>query len=245
MKTHSRERIVTPSDVALLAALSQQPNLAQACRQLGMTRDRGMYRLRRMEAAVGAPVVRTHRGGLRSGATELTARGRALLRQGVAPLERVGRLETPGWIVLEGTWRGGPEPSVLLRGGLVLRVSFTAAPGSQVVLAIDPESILVARKAFPTSARNVVRGRISSITEEPPDRQLLSVEGGRDRLEAVVTHEAVRDLGLKVGTSVVLYIKATAIHLLAISPPTLTREPDAAPRPRRTEGGPRRREPYE
>jgi molybdopterin-binding protein/molybdate transport repressor ModE-like protein len=220
MKTHTRERIVTPSDVALLAALSQRPNLVHACQQLGMTRDRGMYRLRRMEAAVGAPVVRTHRGGPRAGATELTVRGRALLRQGVAPLDRRGHPLGPRGIVLEGTWRGGPHPSVLLRGGLSLHVSFTAAPGGQVVLAIDPESILVARQAFPTSARNVVRGRITRITPEPPGRRILSVDARGDHLEAVVTQDAVRDLGLKRGSSVVLYIKAAAVHPLAIGPAT-------------------------
>lgn len=214
----TRERIVTPSDVALLATLSQEPNLVKACRQLGMTRDRGMYRLRRMEAALGAPAVRTRRGGRGSGTTELTSRGKSLLRQGVAPLGREEGAYAPGRRVLEGTWRGGPDPSVVLRGGLALRVSFTAAPGSRVVLAIDPESILVARRAFPTSARNVVRGRLSSITEEHPHRQLLTVQAGGDLLDAVVTERAVRDLGLKVGTPVVLYIKATAVHPLAISP---------------------------
>jgi molybdopterin-binding protein/molybdate transport repressor ModE-like protein len=219
MRSVSREQVLTPSDVALLATLSQEPNLVQACRQLGMSRDRGMYRLRRMGRAIGAPVVRTARGGVHAGRTQLTPQGRALLRRGVAPLRRGGPSEQRGARVLEGTWTAGPEPSVLLRGGLRLRVSFAAAPGSRVVVAVDPESILVARRTFPTSARNVLRGEVEGIEAGAPNRWTLTVRARGALFDAAVTPASVRALHLRPGVPVVLYLKATAIRPLAVTPP--------------------------
>lgn len=219
-----REQIVTPSDIALLATLSQEPNLVKACQQLGMSRDRGMYRLRRMERALGAPVVVSSRGGVPAGRTTLTPQGRALLRRGVAPLDGPTNSPRPGARVLEGTWSADPAPTVLLRGGLPLRVSFAALPGARVVLAIDPEAVLVARRRFPTSARNVLHGVVAGIREDTAERWTLDVQVAGDVLEVAVTPDAVHGLRLKRGTSVVLYIKATAIRPLAISPPVTAGE---------------------
>lgn len=214
-----REQLATPGDIALLAALSQEPNLVRVCQQLGMSRDRGMYRLHRMGAALGAPVVRTTRGGLPSGRTELTPKGRALLRQGVGPLARPGSRESGGARVLEGTFRSDPEPAVVLPDGLRLRVSFPAAEGARVVVAIDPESILVALRRFPTSARNVLSGRVVEVEETSPIRWALRVKARETTLTVAVTPEAVRSLHLRPGSPVVLYLKATAIRPLALAPP--------------------------
>lgn len=218
MPRRSREQVVTPSDVALLATLSQEPNLVSACRRLGMSRDRGMYRLRRLRSALGAPVVRTTRGGVGAGRTELTPEGRALLSLGVGPLHELSRSPGAGARVLEGVWRSDPEPVVELRGGLRLRVSFRASPGDRVVLAVDPESIVLARRRFPTSARNVLEGRVRSVGEGDPTRWSVDVETHGTVLPIAVTPEAVRSLRLRRGTPVFLYLKATAIRPLAISP---------------------------
>lgn len=98
--------------------------------------------------------------------------------------------------------------------GQEFHASGSLAPGTPVVLCVRPEDILLARPPLPpTSARNVVTGRVVGIE---PRGALCSIELATDfaRWRALVTGQAVEDLDLRAGTVVTASFKATAAHLL-------------------------------
>lgn len=210
-----RELYVTPLDVDLLAALRATRSIVEACSRVSISRDRGMYRLRRLARALGAPVVRSRRGGASRGQTVLTALGRRVLSQGAGGLRLgsgVGVNRPAEANVFPGTWRHAPQPRVLLDGGGSLFVTFAAREGEPVRVGIEPEAVVVARERFPSSARNVLRGRIESVHGPDGMRALLRVRVGRGlRLDVAVTPGSLAELGLTPGTSVFLYLKATAV----------------------------------
>jgi molybdopterin-binding protein len=221
MSGSGKERAApTALDLRLLAELESDPNLVRACARLGISRDRGIYRLQRLSAGGTGPLVRTMRGGRGAGSTTVTAAGRELLARARGPVLRVGaaRAEPPAATILQGVWRGGRAPGLRLANGQILHAAFDAPPGATVDVAIDPEVVLVARRTFPTSARNVLAGTVITIRGEGPAARLLEVDVNGVQLRAGVTAESVRRLGLRPGARVVLYLKAVAVRPLAIRP---------------------------
>lgn len=220
-----RNVYVTALDLELLAAVGRTGSLVSASRAVGVSRDRALYRLGRLPAVAGGPVVRSVRGGAHQGGTRLTPRGWTLLRHSadavaVSPL---GEPPTVGAApVLAGTWRPDPFPRVDLGQGLSIAVAFSAVDGERVHLAIDPESILLARRRFPTSARNVLPGvveRLRSVgVARPSGLYLVRVAAGAARFEVLLTDRARVELRLRRGAPVVLYLKATAIRRVAAGP---------------------------
>lgn len=213
-----REVVLAPVDVDLLAAVGRGLSLAEACRQLGVSRDRGTYRVRRMSKATGSAVVGSRRGGVAHGVTMLTPAGRALLRQGAGA--SVPGTSEPGGApaVLHGTWSAGPPVQIRVAGGLELAVAFVAEEGENVRVGLDPESVLVALGRFPTSARNVLDGVVVRVARTGPGTgtisRIVEVRVGRSVIRASVTDGAIANLGLRRGRRVVLYLKATALRRL-------------------------------
>jgi molybdopterin-binding protein/molybdate transport repressor ModE-like protein len=191
-------------DRALLAALATSSSLVEASRRAGIGRDRAVYRIRRLERSLRREIVRAHRGGPGHGRTELTPYGRSLLR-GVVPRSR--RLNR-----FEGTYLGGPAPRVRLRGGTELAVAFRAKPGEHLAVTISPEALLLARHRFPSSARNVLTGRVAGRLPRGKGPPVLPLDCGGLRLRAAVTPQSVRSLGLVPGRRVFVYLKATAVR---------------------------------
>ncbi|HYK93929.1 MAG TPA: TOBE domain-containing protein [Thermoplasmata archaeon] len=220
-----RSVLLTSTDLELLAAVARTGSVAAASRAVGMSRDRGTYRLGRLPRLAGGAVVVASRGGDRRGGTRLTARGWGLLRRaadalGVAP---AGAGSAPARANrLHGVWRAHPQPRVELADGTELAVSFSADDGEPVTVAIDPESILLARRRFPTSARNVIPARVRRVrwlrSSEGVAPRRVELEVGGGRMDASVTEPAVRELQLRAGARVYLYLKATAIRRLAGPP---------------------------
>lgn len=211
-----RETVLTGVDAALLAAIDDEHNLVRACRRLGLTRDRGVYRLHRLRRALGADVVRTARGGRVAGFTRLTSRGRGLLSQArevvaLRPWPRLGATP-PRSSLLRGTWTGRPSPRMRLASGLDLYVGFETAEGRSVTVAVDPEVVIVARRAFPTSARNVLPGMVRRIHRTGKYRTVLDVEIPGGHLRAAVTPQSLRALRILPDTRVYLYLKANALR---------------------------------
>lgn len=212
-----REVTLTGLDVALLGHLSRDPSLARAVRSLGISPDRGSYRLRRLARALGTAVVAGERGGVERGRTELTSAGRTLLDAGTGAV--VGsplRTEREELVTGRGRWLARPDPAIRLDEGPVLAVAFRAREEERVAIAIDPASILLATRRFPTSARNVLEGRLTRVR-----RHGAGTGGGREvaevnvrgwRVPVAVTAAAVRSLGLRRGARVFLYVKATAVR---------------------------------
>lgn len=218
-RTRPREVYATPRDLELLSAVEATGSIVEACDRISMSRDTGMYRLRRLGRALGAAVVASVHGGAARGGTVLTEPGRRLLLRGAGPLLPTPRGPTRRTIavnVLRGTWRSSPQPRVSFRGGSSLFVTFEAREGEAVEVAVEPESIVVARSRFRSSARNVLAGTIESVRRVDAMRDLLHVRvGERLALDAVVTPRSQASLRLRQGAKVFLYLKATAVARLS------------------------------
>jgi molybdate transport repressor ModE-like protein/molybdopterin-binding protein len=216
----SRPSAVSSLDVTLLERIGSTSNVVIAARELGISRDRANYHLRRLARAFGGPVVATARGGSGHGGTLLTPLGDRIAHGGFDVLELLGtgRPTTPV-NRLTGTYRTGPPPALELGGGLALRVAFAAKDGERVTVLLDPEAIVVARERFPSSARNVVAATVEAVRggTGPYGRRLV-VRAGPTRFTVAMTAEPVRSLGLVRGRRVYLYVKATALRRVGRRP---------------------------
>ena len=212
-----REVLLAPVDLELLSLLSRETTLVDACRSVGITHDRGTYRLRRLARALGRPVTRSVRGGDRHGTTRLTDAGRRLVEgppgTAVGPGTSTARSSRP-W--LEGRYRAGPSPTVALPGGPTLAVAFRADDEETVRFAWPPESVLVATGRFRTSARNVLPGTVVGVRRRGPGtgaaQRHLDVRVGARVLPVAITESAIQALRLTAGRRVYLYVKATALR---------------------------------
>ncbi len=213
---------VSDLDVALLREVGRHANVVAAARTLGISRDRAVYRIARLARAFGGPVVVAERGGRGHGESRLTPLGDRVAQGGfdalellsARPAEPVGRPN-----LLTGTYRAGPPPSVDVGRRLALRVAFAAKDGAQVSVLLDPESVLLARGRFPSSARNVLPGVVERDAPGPgPEERTAVVRVGDARLRVALTPETVERLGLARGRRVFLYVKATALRRVAPSP---------------------------
>ena len=217
--TTARPAQVTSADVALLRALARERSVVGASRRVGMSRDRAVYRLERLARAFGGPVIASVRGGSRYGGSELTVLGDRVLRGGFGSLELLGArptvpLTTPN--LVRGIYRSQPSPTVRVGPSLRLHVAFRAEDGASIAVLVDPEAIVVARRRFPSSARNVLAGSVEAT--RPGGGRLgrtLLVRTGPVRWRIAITDAALRQLGLGNGTRVWLYLKATAVRPVA------------------------------
>ncbi|MFG1530123.1 MAG: TOBE domain-containing protein [Thermoplasmata archaeon] len=200
---------LTPVDRRLLGALADAGTLVEACRRIGIGRDRGVYRIRRLEKGWNRSLTQSTRGGGGTGGTRLTAFGRRLLRSaGGEPT----RAPSGGWNRLTGIYRGGEPPVVELPGQCRLVVAFRGRPGSRVRLRIAPDALLVAPGRFPSSARNVLRASAIGLRPRGAGRVEVTFRTGGIRLRALLTEASVRALGLRPGVASYLYLKATAVR---------------------------------
>jgi molybdate transport system regulatory protein len=215
-----RPDLLTATDVALLVALGERRSVVAASRTVGISRDRAVYRIARLEHAFGGPVVESERGGRGHGESRLTELGDRLAREGFGSVELwdarpVAAPPPPNR--LEGEYHPSPQPSVDVGGRLRFRVAFPASDGERVRMVLDPEAILVARRRFPSSARNVLQGRVEAV-HRASSGSTLFVRTGPVLLRVAVTDEPVRQLRLRPGARVWLYVKATALRRVGRAP---------------------------
>ena len=215
----ARAPTISAVDVALLRTVARARSVVAASRQVGIFRDRATYRIARLERAFGGPVIASVRGGRGHGGSHLTALGDRIVREGFDAVELLNARPVAPLFpanVVRGVYRIGPPPEVVLPGGDRWRVAFAAEDGEPVAAHLDPEAILVARRRFPSSARNVVRGRVARLDPGPggPGSTIAVAVGGQ-RLRVAITPEAVRQLRLARGATVWLYVKATSLRRVA------------------------------
>lgn len=202
----SAERWLTPTDRRLLAALERVPNLVRAARRVGITRDRAVYRLQRLRRLYGSPAVRGERGGPRAGSTRLTRLGLRLLRTASVASAPMAKQR---WT---GIYHEGPPASVDLGRSARLEVTFRAHDGERVRVEIDPEMVIVARRRFESSARNVLPAEVVRVVRRPRGRATLTARWQGRSVRAALTGASVDRLKLAPGTGVYLYLKAVAIR---------------------------------
>ncbi len=225
-----RARSVSDTDIALLRTLAREPSVVAASRRVGISRDRATYRLARLGEAFGGPVVASVRGGRGHGGTRLTPLGDRIVREGFDSVELLDARPVAAAFrpnLIQGTYRRAPNPEVEVGGGVRLRVAFAAEEGELVSLLLDPESVLIARGKFASSARNVVRAKVESVTANPDGLgSTLLVRAGSLRWKVAMTDEPVHQLHLVPGAQVWLYVKATALR-------RVIRSAEPGPRPSR------------
>jgi molybdate transport system regulatory protein len=225
--TGARANLITSTDIALLRSLAQERSLAAASRRLGISRDRAVYRIERLERAFGGPVVLAVRGGAGHGGSTLTRLGDRIVRGGFDSVELLDAhpltpLSEPN--LLHGVYRSRPTPEVHVEGGLRLRVAFPARDGEPVSVLLDPESVVVGRRRFASSARNVLRATVERIRRHSRTLGLtLEVRCFGSPIRVAITEEPVRQLDLRPGTTVYLYVKATALRHVGESPTPVAR----------------------
>lgn len=212
----NRPKLVTSTDIALLRALAREGSLVGASRRVGISRDRAVYRIARLERAFGGPVVESVRGGADHGGTVLTVLGDRIVRRGFESLELLNaRPVTPlaPSNLLHGVYHRSPSPEVRVGRVLRFKVAFAAEEGARVSLLLDPEAVVVARRRFPSSARNVLPGTVEGVRHGPGELDVtLVVRCSGTRLRVAVTDESLRQLALGPGVPVELYVKATALR---------------------------------
>jgi len=220
--THPRANLVSSTDIALLRTLAEERSLVGASRRLGISRDLAVYRVERLERAFGGPVVRAVRGGSGHGGSTLTPLGDRIVRGGFDSVELLDAhpltpLSKPN--LLHGVYHHAPSPEVQIGHALRLRVAFSAPDGEPVSVLLDPESVVVARHRFASSARNVVRGTVEGLRRHRGALgHTLRVRCAGVRFRVAITDEPVRRLRLRPGVTVWLYVKATALRRVGENP---------------------------
>jgi molybdate transport system regulatory protein len=216
-----REFVVTPLDVALLAALERRRSVVAAAREVGISRDRAVYRLTRLRQRAGGPIVNARRGGASGGGTGLTARGRAVLSGGAEAASWPSEGSPPRHQGFTGVYHAEPDPHVVADDGFEAAVAFAAEDGARIGVTMDPEAIVVAIGAVRSSARNAWDGVVERI-RSPKDgaesgRRELTVRVGRRRIQVALTARSVGSLELTPGTRVTLLAKATAVRPVGLT----------------------------
>jgi molybdopterin-binding protein len=115
-----------------------------------------------------------------------------------------------GTVTRSGPEDGGRFPGRFVSGDLVLEV-LTDREGD-VHAVIRPEDLLLSRFPLDASARNRLRGTVTGI-ERTGAATLVTVDVGRP-LAVALTAAAADELGLRVGDTVSLTLKAVAVHLV-------------------------------
>ncbi|MCI4352078.1 MAG: TOBE domain-containing protein [Thermoplasmata archaeon] len=198
------ERWVTPLDRRLLDRLSTEPNLVRAARELGIGRDRAVYRLVRLRRLYGGPVARSRKGGTTAGRTELTPLGRQLLYRSFGSPARTNR-----W---RGTYQRLPGPRVVFTEGTELEVAFRHRDGQAVTVEVDPEAIVVGRRRAELSTRNVLPATVIAVRGSRGGTAELTAHWGDRPVRVALTAGSVDRLGLRPGRRAYLFLKAVAVR---------------------------------
>ncbi len=210
-----RANVVSDQDLSLLRSLDQSRSVVAASAHVGISRDRAIYRLQRLRDAVGGPVVTSERGGSGHGGTRLTDLGHRVARGGFNSVELVAARASAGLSApnrLAGVYRHVPTPAIRARapsppsGGVRRRRGRAGRapprPGG------DPRRARAVRDQRAERAP----GTVESIRPAGRLGRTLVVRVGPVRVRAAVTPEPIRQLGLAPGTSVYVYVKATALR---------------------------------
>jgi molybdate transport system regulatory protein len=91
------------------------------------------------------------------------------------------------------------------------------ASGKEAIALVKASSVLVLTdsEGYQLSTRNSLSGKIASITEGPVSAEVAIALPGGGAVHATITHEASKELGLKVGASATAIFKAGAVILAA------------------------------
>jgi len=81
-----------------------------------------------------------------------------------------------------------------------------------VTIALSPDDIVISRQAFASSVRNQFPGRVTGISDDGRGHIRVTADVGTE-IVVRITPSALADLGLEIGTNVVLSVKAMAVRI--------------------------------
>jgi tungstate transport system ATP-binding protein len=106
---------------------------------------------------------------------------------------------------------GGAGATKLARVGAIAVAVATEREGP-AILAVPPTDIFVSRQPLASSARNVFSGKVTRLAHARAGTVHVTADVGVE-LVAVVTEEAIRELGLVPGSPVTFAFKASAVRV--------------------------------
>lgn len=204
---------VTARDVEMLRAIAEHGSMHRAADALGRSYPHLQRRVVELEDALGT-ITRRRRGGSDGGGTELTTTAEALIREFARLRSALAGVTAVSESVIDGRViaRDGELGTVRTPAGdLSARVPPDA---DRVELALRADAIVLMRPSSPTrehtSLRNQLEGSVSAIERRDGVAIVTVTVGDGVDLEAMVTAESVRRLGLDPGRPVVAAFKSTA-----------------------------------
>lgn len=117
--------------------------------------------------------------------------------------------------IIRGTSsRAGNITKIMTRDGTV----FVAASGTtgEVVATLHAEDVILSEAPFASSARNCLSGTVTEVIPAGSTVRVILDVGFP--LTALLTRESCRDLHLETGSKVFATFKASAVHVIAVSP---------------------------
>ena len=112
--------------------------------------------------------------------------------------------------VIEGKIISSENGVVLVDMGNYQIRALSSLTEGEVNVFVRPENIILSKIKLQSSARNSISGTITNVTQYGATFRIYMDKG----LSALVTKQAIEELGLKIGETVYASFKATATHLI-------------------------------
>jgi molybdate transport system regulatory protein len=193
------ERFLASARVRLLEAIEATGSISKAARQLGIGYKSAWVTVDAINNLADEPIVERTAGGRRGGGTRLTAHGRELIRRFRALEERYQH-------AIDHLQRGLAASGSDDRDG-------TDAAADHAIL--DRDLAVARRLAMKVSARNLLHGTVTTITDGAVNCEVVLDIGSGDRMVASITRASAEALGLRVGCDACALIKASFVMLAA------------------------------
>jgi tungstate transport system ATP-binding protein len=117
---------------------------------------------------------------------------------------------------VENTFVGDAKPTIdgttLLDVGNGVQIEITAQVLGRTSVFIDPKEIIISKKRFSSSARNVLKGKITEITDAG-NVVKVKVDVGKPFI-VQITKRSLTDMGLHLGMEVYLAFKASSVQTI-------------------------------
>jgi len=121
---------------------------------------------------------------------------------------------TPENVFRMNAYKAGDGYELKTQTGLAVYFPGDLVDGSEYVVSVNPNEVLVSMQEIETSARNSYNGDVRKIEVSGTRTVLLTVDCASDfHLRANLTDRALKELGTGVGDKVWVHFKSTAIHL--------------------------------
>lgn len=114
------------------------------------------------------------------------------------------------------------EVKVEVAAGVIVSATITKeatqaldlAAGSEVSALVKSSSVILSKESLKATARNVIQGKISEVIKGQVNSE-VKLTVGENTICAVVTNDAVEDLGLASGETAYAIFKASSVILVA------------------------------